>query len=243
MSDAMRCLTKNCVLAKDDVGRAKHSTFDLPAEDFSYGRPDLPDFEGAREVTMRWAAHVPSLKKEPSTVDFKRMNRLAAAANVTSAKSLAEFRKGSDDAVVVIPHPVTRAPVKVLPSDVVKSFAYGSKTRPSTPIQHVVSGQYGFEYEQVLQSSYEQYDVAKVGRPLRVRMTKAANQRKEDSRRGRHGELEEPKEPFKLSKFKKVPARLKLPDAFATQGLSKSCSLPAIGGARSATPAGAEELN
>jgi len=64
MSEAFRARTKNCILASDDVGRAKHSCYDLPGEDFAYGRPDLPDFEGAREVTMRWAAHVPSQKRD-----------------------------------------------------------------------------------------------------------------------------------------------------------------------------------
>merc|ERR1719265_801026 len=154
---------------------------------------------------------------------------MAAGAGVKDAKDLSKFRSASSDAMVVVPHPASRAPVKIIPSDVVKSFAYGQKTRPSTPIQHVVSYQYGYEYEQHLEESYQNYENIKsqAMAPLKVRMNKAASQRKAASR---HAQVEEPKELFKLSKFKKVPAKMKLPDAFAEQrGLSRSVSLPAIG--------------
>merc|ERR1719265_2847682 len=157
---------------------------------------------------------------------------MAAGAGVKDAKDLSKFRSASSDAMVVVPHPASRAPVKIIPSDVVKSFAYGQKTRPSTPIRHVVSYQYGYEYEQHLEESYQNYENIKsqAMAPLRVRMNKSASQRNAASRASRHAQVEEPKELFKLSKFKKVPAKMKLPDAFAEKGgLSRSVSLPTIG--------------
>ena len=51
MSAAYMSRTRNPLLVKDDVGRAKPSCYKLPPEDFSYGRPDMPDYEGAREVS------------------------------------------------------------------------------------------------------------------------------------------------------------------------------------------------
>ena len=43
------------------------------------------------------------------------------------------------------PYPKSR--VEVIPSDVIPSFAYGRKSRPSTPIASVIGSQYSLEYE------------------------------------------------------------------------------------------------
>lgn len=42
----------NMLLTKDDVGKAKPSTRNLPANDFAFGKPAGPNFfESAAEVT------------------------------------------------------------------------------------------------------------------------------------------------------------------------------------------------
>merc|ERR1719389_192191 len=89
-------ITKNCVLTKDDVGKAKPTCYDLPDEGFAYGRAEPADLEGAREVTMHWAAHVPRAKPGTDCQDFRKINKLATKVNVTNAKDLATFRKGND---------------------------------------------------------------------------------------------------------------------------------------------------
>ena len=38
---------KNTLLVKDDVGKAKPNTRDLPPDGFSFGKPDKKDPEGA----------------------------------------------------------------------------------------------------------------------------------------------------------------------------------------------------
>lgn len=42
----------NHLLLKDDVGRPKPSTRDLPYQDFTYGRAEIRDPEGASEGTF-----------------------------------------------------------------------------------------------------------------------------------------------------------------------------------------------
>jgi hypothetical protein len=49
--------TKNYLLVKDDVGRSKQTTRELPPEGFAFGRPDRKDSEGAGVVTTSWKAH------------------------------------------------------------------------------------------------------------------------------------------------------------------------------------------
>ena len=44
--------TTNTLLVKDDVGRAKPSTRDLPPNTFSYGKAAVPDPEGVSQSTF-----------------------------------------------------------------------------------------------------------------------------------------------------------------------------------------------
>lgn len=41
--------TTNPLLVKDDIGRAKPSTFKLPKGDHAYGKPEIKNAEGASE--------------------------------------------------------------------------------------------------------------------------------------------------------------------------------------------------
>merc|ERR1719488_368556 len=103
---------------------------------------------------------------------------------------------------------------KVIPSDVIPAFAYGRKSRPSTPINNVVGNQYGCECQEALESTYEMYQrhADASGGKLYVKHNKAsktsiANAR---DRRDQSLHMSEPKELFKLTKFKKVSSRLQL---------------------------------
>ena len=48
---------KNYLIIKDDVGKSKPATRDLPADGFAYGRPDQTNQEGAAQVTTSWKYH------------------------------------------------------------------------------------------------------------------------------------------------------------------------------------------
>lgn len=207
MSEAYRAVTKNTVLIRDDIGRAKRTVYDLPPEGHAYGRAEPADMEGAREVTMHWASHVPRPKPGEKVQDFKKINKMATGQNISTAKDLASFRKNNDFTLV---HPGPMGPMpKVIPSDVIPSFAYGRKSRPSTPIAQVVGNQYSEEYQDVLEMTYGRYESEAATRgKQRVRLNKAA-QRKIENVKGyrRSAEPEEPRELFKLTKFKKANSR------------------------------------
>merc|ERR1712176_1022183 len=144
---------------------------------------------------------------------------MAAKAGVPNAVELKAFKSQHD--VKLIPPAPAGAQPKVIPSDVIPSFAYGRKSRPSTPINAVVGYQYSAEYEEALSNSYDQYqfEADTKGSKHRVRLTKASKALISTSRTKRDSfEPQEPKELFKLTKFKKVPSRLQLPSL----GLSAS---------------------
>jgi len=210
MSDAYRQMSKNAILVKDDVGKARPTVYDLPHEAHAYGRAEMPDLEGAREVTMNWAAHVPRAKPGPSGQDFKLINKMATRSKVANAKDLAEFRRAGDFPLTTA-GPAGVLP-KVIPSDVIPSFAYGRKSRPSTPIASVVGGHYAAEYEDALDMNYKQYDQDQgPPGPRKVKLTKATTARISDARTRRAMEnSQEFKEPFKMKKFSKVSSRLQL---------------------------------
>jgi hypothetical protein len=240
MSDNYRARSTNPILVRDDVGKGKPTCYNLPADEFAYGRPDNPDFEGAREVTMQWLSHVPSARPAEKMLDFKKINRLAMRGGISSAKDLAQFRRENAQGLTMSAPQNLGPPPKVIPSDVVPAFTYGKKTRPSTPIAAVVSYQFAAEYEQALDENYGQYDDEKRATTMRsIKTTKATEGHATRSR----AQAIVPKEPFKMKKFAKVKAKMKLPDRYAemkqaamqenakpgSQGMSRSCSLPAIG--------------
>eukprot|EP00746_Dinoflagellata_sp_MGD_P162274 gnl/MRDRNA2_/MRDRNA2_89755_c0_seq1.p1 gnl/MRDRNA2_/MRDRNA2_89755_c0~~gnl/MRDRNA2_/MRDRNA2_89755_c0_seq1.p1 ORF type:complete len:245 (+),score=59.47 gnl/MRDRNA2_/MRDRNA2_89755_c0_seq1:74-808(+) len=237
MSEKFRSRTRNAILVRDDVGKAKPTCYDLPPEEFAYGRPDNPDFEGAREVTMQWLSHVPGPRPEEKVQDFRKINKLALKGGISSAKDLADFRRHNAQNVTLAGPQHVGPPPKVIPSDVVPAFTYGKKTRPSTPIAAVVSYQFAAEYEQALDENYGQYDEEK--RAIGMRRIKTTKAMEGHAARSRAQDII-PKEPFKMKKFAKVQAKMKLPDRDAEmrekaaqeagqgEGMKRSCSLPAI---------------
>ena len=49
--------SKNALLVKDDVGRAKPCVMRLPPSNFAYGKPDRQDHEGVGAITSSWISH------------------------------------------------------------------------------------------------------------------------------------------------------------------------------------------
>jgi hypothetical protein len=227
MSTAYRLRSKNTILVSDDVGKAKPTCFDLPHEAHAYGRAEPADLEGAREVTMHWAAHVPRPKPGENVQDFRKLNRMAAKANVPNAVELAKFKKVRD--VRLMPPQALGAQPKVIPSDVIPSFAYGRKSRPSTPINAVVGYQYEAEYAEALHNTYDNYEAAAGSGKHLVRLTKASRALIQTSKTKRDSfEPQPPKEQFKLSKFKKVPSRLQLAPLTNSGSMERAQSMPML---------------
>lgn len=224
MSEAYRLQSKNAVLVKDDVGKAKPTVYDLPPESHAYGRSDPPDMEGAREVTMHWASHVPRRKSGPECQDFRKLNRLAAVNGCTNAQELSKWRAQND--VRLIPKGPAGCLPKVIPSDVIPSFAYGRKSRPSTPIAAVVGNQYGTEQEDALEFTYKRLaeDNSMPNGKRVVKLTLASKKQIANARSARALVDNPPptKEEWKMSKFKNIKRGM------STAEIGRSSSAPTL---------------
>lgn len=222
MSEAYRNRSRNAILLRDDVGRAKPSAYDLPHESHSFGRAEAPDIEGAADVLMSWAAHMPGPAEGPDRRDFLRMNKMAAGCRVTTSKDLAEFRKSNDIKVAPV-GPGGTLP-KIIPSDVYPGFAYGVRARPSTPIHQVVNGDFEAAESARLDLLYKQRGDASEARQrkYKVQMTKATRAQIDNARAQKLAQGVEPPAVFKMSKYRNVSSRLSLAP------LGKSASTPAL---------------
>eukprot|EP00747_Dinoflagellata_sp_TGD_P163421 gnl/TRDRNA2_/TRDRNA2_182075_c0_seq1.p1 gnl/TRDRNA2_/TRDRNA2_182075_c0~~gnl/TRDRNA2_/TRDRNA2_182075_c0_seq1.p1 ORF type:complete len:336 (+),score=56.33 gnl/TRDRNA2_/TRDRNA2_182075_c0_seq1:100-1107(+) len=202
---------KNPLLVKDDVGRGKASCYDLPDEGFTYGCPDNLDAEGAREVSMQWVTHNASERPEANKPDFVWFNKKSVSSKVVTARDLALYRKEHDS---LTPSGLRSAREKreafPLPSDIVPSFCYGKKVRPSTPIRQIISNQFGEQSERELYDFYTEWresqnavnaQVRKISRTRACRGHAAAAKKMMLAK-------DEAKEPFKIGKFKKVPPKI-----------------------------------
>jgi len=199
------------LLVRDAVGKAKPTCFDLPEATFSYGRPGNTDLEGAREVSMKWVSHTPSKCQEADEPNFKAVNRRAAMAKVTNAKELKEYRKETEDrsrggslsARGSLPGPSK----PIIPSDVIPGFSYGRKVRPSTPIHEVISARFAETSERQLDHFYaEMRDVREASRTQvrKIPLTAATRARAASVKKALAQQEIDSKEPFKLTKFKRV---------------------------------------
>lgn len=203
--------TKNPLLIREEVGRAKPTCYDLPDDNFSYGRPGNLDLEGAREVSMRWVSHTPSKGPEGSSADFLGLNKRATAAKITNAKDLKEFKKLTEPSTTPRTGERAAGPAKdTIPSDVIDGFTYGRKVRPSTPIQQVVSYRFAEESEKELNRFYSEFKEVQDASSRQVRKihpTVASRGHASAAQKVGIVTSENP-DLFKLSKFKKVPARV-----------------------------------
>ena len=90
---------KNLLLVKDDVGKCKPATRDLPPDGFAFGKPDKKDQENAGVITQSWKQHEQSKAQNPER-DFKKLNKIGIKNGVIDAKvcchvllTLSLFRK------------------------------------------------------------------------------------------------------------------------------------------------------
>jgi len=219
-------------LAKDDVGKARTSCYDLPADGFAYGRPDNPDFEGAREVTMQWVSHTAKARAVESIQDFRKLNKMAITDRAFTARAVAKQRRNHD--LPLSARSTSTGPAaKVIPSDVVPHFTYGKKTRPSTPIASVVSYQFSSEFEDDITNQYEFLRMKKLvdAQIWKIPGTKAA--RGHASTAKKVAEILAPKEMFKISKFKRIQCKVDFPGGktaelkrLADEALAKQAGMP-----------------
>lgn len=204
----------NLLLVREDVGKSRLSTFDLPDDGFAYGKPSKFEPEGAREVCMRWVAHTPSREREAGAPDFVHFNKRAGMAGITNATELKHYRKELDNTSALrSARKHYSAPSKApIPSDVVPGFAYGVKSRPSTPINEVISARYAERSEQQLQQIYAEASEVRLAagnhEVHKIVPTAASRARAALARKARAMTAQEVhQDAFVLSKFKNVAAK------------------------------------
>ena len=188
----------NFLLVKDDVGRAKPTIRVLPGIDFTYGRNIQRDKEGAGAVTSSWQFHTPSPPPTPDR-DFKALNFLSVRDGRTTPKQLTEFRKGKDVRLRLHSHRLSLSPPPP------NSTVFGIRTRPSTPMNSVMSHLYGRIASEL---KHEEYKEEKVTSPKmkRPRMTRTATLLMQSVRSS--SAFSKPQSTFKMKKFLRATARV-----------------------------------
>eukprot|EP00747_Dinoflagellata_sp_TGD_P165684 gnl/TRDRNA2_/TRDRNA2_187321_c0_seq1.p1 gnl/TRDRNA2_/TRDRNA2_187321_c0~~gnl/TRDRNA2_/TRDRNA2_187321_c0_seq1.p1 ORF type:complete len:243 (-),score=20.22 gnl/TRDRNA2_/TRDRNA2_187321_c0_seq1:155-883(-) len=223
-----RQTSANCILIKDDTGRAKPSAYNLPPESHAYGVGSVPDGESAAKC-LSWAPHIPSSGPRSCTQDFGKMNKMAVRHGIATPVGLAEYRRNNSYPLVEKTgpgNPQFGPKPMVIPSDVFPHFYYGRKCRPSTPAAMVISHGYGKEADEAREVEYAQIYAAKAQRtaPIKVQLTKSDKMRITNTRGRGKMSLMEPDEPpklWKMTKFDKVQSHM------AREGMtSRLASLP-----------------
>ena len=140
---------KNQLLVKDDVGRAKPATRDLPPDGFTYGRADKRDNENAGVVTTSWLMHQQSRPKDPER-DFKKLNKMSIREGIVDAKNQNQFRLKNDARI----EPMIGERARRRQNSVPENVAFGKANRPSTPINGIISNYYGVTAHQEIDEKY-----------------------------------------------------------------------------------------
>jgi len=190
--------SRNTTLIKDEIGRGRQTTYDLPPDNYTYGRQDQNDFSSAGDAFV-WHGHRPSAPSTPPT-DYQRVNKAAVSHHATTPKKLSKFRAECGD-MSRLPTPSRTAP-RVIPSDVIPDWTYGKPNRPSTPIQAVLSNEAGRESEEFLEDRYLEYEAQRAASSgkFKIKRTKAAGSQRYQEPERNPG----PMELWKMSKFDKV---------------------------------------
>jgi len=118
------------------VGQVRPTTYELPTSDFTYGKIESGDEEGAREVVNRWQVHN---KKRASTPNrnFVRLNKVAALSGATTSKQNATLRASVDIRLRHGPPPKKKN--AVVPDN---STTYGRPSTYTTGVGHLIANVY-----------------------------------------------------------------------------------------------------
>jgi len=85
----------NTLLVRPQLGKVKATTYDLPGDEFVYGRSEKVLEAGAAGSVNNWQEHRPNAAAIPNR-DFVRLNKYAAVNGVTTSKETADFRAVND---------------------------------------------------------------------------------------------------------------------------------------------------
>eukprot|EP00391_Amoebophrya_sp_Ameob2_P000952 CAMPEP_0179008450 /NCGR_PEP_ID=MMETSP0795-20121207/15721_1 /TAXON_ID=88552 /ORGANISM="Amoebophrya sp., Strain Ameob2" /LENGTH=233 /DNA_ID=CAMNT_0020703533 /DNA_START=249 /DNA_END=950 /DNA_ORIENTATION=- len=194
---------RNPLLQKDEVGRAKFSAYDLPAETHSFGNGNGCDMEGAGEILRSWAAHQKSAPARGNKTNYIQFNRQQMPRKSTGApKTTAVATPTSKGRGKAAEPSRGRAPEQQ------NNEGFGRPTRGSTPIGRVIGNLYAVEYEQMREKQEEAEKTAVKPKNV-IYQTKASQGHKKGAEKRLHAE--EHHAPFMMKKFLNVKASFHLP--------------------------------
>ena len=142
--------SKNILLVKDQVGKAKVCVRDLPNQNHSYGAKPKPDKEGAGALLSSWQEHQPT-RKEATQKDFKLLNKMSLDNKLTSAKEVTNFVKEND---VKVKEKKGKAHKE---HEIVSNEEFfGVPNKPGTPIGEIVMFGYGNKAAEDIRKTYQE---------------------------------------------------------------------------------------
>ncbi|KAF0685697.1 Aste57867_22444 [Aphanomyces stellatus] len=195
-------------MIKNTVGHVKRPAYDLPdAKDavHVYGFPIIRDPEDAGQVMGKWVQATPSPAVE-STRSFVETNRRALQIGCINAKDVRQFANEHPD--IREKAPVKKQSTYTPTNDVI----YGIKTAASEDIQMLIQAKHtNFQTDG---NDYPDLSGMKIKGKLPLpRETKASIS--QDKRLQMFSQPQE-KEPFKMSKFKKIGSMLTTQPAYGS---------------------------
>ena len=118
---------RNYLVLKDDVGKAKPTTRDLPAGSFAYGKAEKSKQEGVGIITTSWLSHkTRSGDDVHNPRDFKKLNKFAVVGGMVTSKDNYQWRKTHDARIPFGLNALKNRDIS-LPNE---TFCYGRANRP-----------------------------------------------------------------------------------------------------------------
>ena len=144
---------RNYLVLKDDVGKAKPTTRDLPDSAFAYGKPEKTKQEGVGVITTSLLSHKTRMSDDKHNPrDFKKLNKFAVVGGMVTSKDNYAWRK-THDARIPFGMNALKARGISLPNE---TFCYGRANRPQTPVKGIILNAYGETAREDLQDRYKQ---------------------------------------------------------------------------------------
>lgn len=129
--------SKNALLVRAEIGKAKECVRKLPPPDHSYGHKLKADNENAGALISSWQTHQPT-KDSQSNKDYSKLNKLGVVNKITDPKQVKQFREKHDVHVKKL-----KGKLEVSQKPIHDDFVFGIKNKPSTPIKNLVQFDYG----------------------------------------------------------------------------------------------------
>ena len=147
---------RNVLLARDDIGKSKPTTHNLPSQEHAYGVKNKQEQFGVGRLTQEWEISKHSSVKQTGQ-DYQRLNKLGINARVIRPNQVKSFRSGLDVRVPIKEgksrlnkSTLMRVPPSI--NDVQEILSpkvnpYGKANRAQTPVKGIITGVYAEKAE------------------------------------------------------------------------------------------------